>query len=80
VGNVAIFAAAYAALLYYGLRSIRKNGRKQEMIWYVALVGWCVYMNVAKMLHLPGGSVAQLHHFFFSPIGEWLKYVLGVSS
>lgn len=73
---LAICLAAYVILLAVGLRSIRKKGRKREMVWYAGLIGWCVYMSAARMLDWPIGSLMQLDHLIFAPVGHWLEQVL----
>jgi hypothetical protein len=72
-----VYCFAYALLLGFGIRSIRKNGRKREAVWYILLIGWCILINVSSILGTPTGLITQLQDVIFLPVGQWLQYLLG---
>jgi|GEM_PF-6154609 len=71
-----MYAVGYAALLVLGLRALRHEGRKIDQAIYIALIGWCAYMNIAGLFRWPAGSVAELNGLVFFPIGQWILALL----
>jgi hypothetical protein len=62
---------AYVALFLTGMRSIRKKGKKSELVWYTVLMAWCIYMSLAEIFDFPIGSIPQMHTWVFSTVGRW---------
>lgn len=68
---------AYAVLIVFGVRYLRKEGRKREIFLFLGLIGWCVYMSAARIFALPSGSIGTLNYLIFAPAGKWVSYLLG---
>ncbi|MFD0674449.1 hypothetical protein [Cohnella sp. GCM10027633] len=76
-----LIMAGYAMLLAVGWRAIKKGGSsKGELLLFVALTSYGMYMSCARMFEWPSGSINTLHYWVFGAIGKWIESMLGGAS
>jgi len=62
----------YAMVLYVGTRSMRSKGHPKEIILYVCIVGWCLYLSLAELHNWPLITIATPMNILFAPVGRWI--------
>ena len=77
--TVIVCLIGYVLLLAIGIRRIRQKGRTSEAVWYSLIIGWCMYMSLAKWLNWRTGSITDFQYLIYAPLGQWLIQMLGGS-
>lgn len=73
----AVCFLVYMAVLAMGVMPLKRKGRKKEIVLFVGLIGWCMYLSIAHIWNLPIASLANLQFWIYAPAGRWLERVLG---
>jgi hypothetical protein len=69
----------YALLIMGGWRAIKEDGRKLELLLFVLIAAWCMYMSFAHVFKWQSGSVTSLQFLTFARLGKLIETWLGGS-
>jgi len=65
----------YAVMLYAGTRAMRKKGNTKELVLYVGMIGWCLYLSLADIYSWPMLTIATPMNAIFTPVGKWIDHL-----
>jgi len=68
----------YAVMLYAGTRTMRKKGHTKELVLYVGVIGWCLYLSLADIYSWPKLTIATPINVVFAPVGKWIDHLWSV--
>lgn len=75
--KLALIIAFYAAIVFWGIRTLLAKGHAKEMILYALLVGWCAYLSFGKLYGWPLLTIASPLESVFQPVGKWIEQWMG---